>query len=327
MNRRELRAQKKARRRNRALTGISLSLVAGLALATGAGTAAVAVTSASSTYVITDLEQEFFGTVLPALHERHALATEALDAAEDELAAAEKVLADSEGKTLGAEERDALTVAVEDAQALVKKAEEALAESKSAHVEVFAVETYADLDLAAAVETLSASPAMTTIDLDLDSAVEAVNEAVTAWEAEQARIAAEKAAAEEAARAAAAAAAQSRGGSGSSSSPSRPGESREQRVARIAASLPFSLPGAVQFWDCASVHSQALACYKDGTIYLTPRGLDRPDCRVRESIAHEYRHYWQHVNGKFQLTPDGSAYLNAEWLEADARAFAAPYGC
>lgn len=324
MNRRDIRARKQARRRNRALTGVSLSLVAGLALATGAGTAAVAVTSASSTYIITDLETDLFGTVLPDLRETHALATEALEAAEDNLAAAEKVLAESEGKTLTSEERDALTAAVEDAQALVEKAAEALAESKAVHLSVFAVETYADLDLAAAVETLSESPAMTTIDLSLNSAVEAVNEAVVAWEAEQARIAAEKAAAEEAARAAAAAAAQNRG---SSSSPSRPGETREQRVARIAASLPFSLPGAVQFWDCASVHAQALACYKDGTIYITPRGLDRPDCRVRESIAHEYRHWWQHQNGKFQLTPDGSAYLNAEWLEADARAFAAPYGC
>lgn len=325
MNRRDLRAQKKARRRNRALTGISLSLVAGLALATGAGTAAVAMTNASSAVTVTDLEQELFGTVLPELREQHELAAAAIAATHEEVDAARAVLADSDGKTLTEEEREALAAVVAEARVIIEAAERDLARSKAAHVDVLSVPSLSDLDLAYAVETLASSPARTVIVIDTESHIEGVNEAVIAWEAEQARLAAEQAAAEEAARAAAAAAAQNRGSS--SSSPSRPGETREQRVNRLVASLPFSFPGAVQYWNCASVHSQALACYKDGVIYMTPRGLSRSDCSVRGSLAHEWRHWWQHQNGKFELSADGTRYLNAEWLEADARAFAAPYGC
>ena len=66
----------------------------------------------------------------------------------------------------------------------------------------------------------------------------------------------------------------------------------------------------------------ALACYwvGDPVVTLTPRLLTRPDCRIRFSLAHEYRHSWQERNGKFE------AWDQAQ-IDADADAFARPFGC
>jgi hypothetical protein len=139
------------------------------------------------------------------------------------------------------------------------------------------------------------------------SRIDALNVAAEAWEK---AVAAEKARQQQ--LAAARAAAQANYG--------RPGETHDQRLDRILATLPFSFD--IRYGTCSI--SGALGCYQVGSSYavITPLGMTRSDCRIRRTIAHEYRHYQQWITGKIDITN-----IDREWLEADADAWSAPYGC
>lgn len=99
------------------------------------------------------------------------------------------------------------------------------------------------------------------------------------------------------------------------------GESQEQRLARIASTLPFYVPPIIITDRCMQSVPNALGCYAwQSVIEVTSRGLSRNDCVVKHIIAHETRHYQQHMEGLAD-NHDGP------WLENDAAAFAYGYGC
>lgn len=157
------------------------------------------------------------------------------------------------------------------------------------------------------------------IDAAADSRIGTIEVAVRGWvdelAAEKERI---RKAAEEAARAAAAAAA----ARGSGAVSLRPGESLHARVARVAATLPFSVSFVISN-DCGG----ARACYNVGAsfVIVTEGAARMAECRIKRILAHEYRHTLQYLNGQIQVV--GSDVANRAWLEADAQAFARGYGC
>jgi hypothetical protein len=65
---------------------------------------------------------------------------------------------------------------------------------------------------------------------------------------------------------------------------------------------------------------RVLGCYFGGRIEVTPFAMNGyNDCQLRTVVAHEWRHWWQEQNALFDN--------GAPWLEADADAFSASYGC
>ena len=172
-----------------------------------------------------------------------------------------------------------------------------------------------------------------------DAKIAEVEAPVVAWEtelvAEKERIRiAEEARKAEQARKAAEAAQQAANAARRSSPRSGPvkattpvaGESQQGRLSRIIASLPFSVPSVV-VGTCPGV-TNALGCYGyNSVLVLTQRVLGRSDCSIVSVIAHESRHYQQHMNGQIQFSADGTEVLNRDWLESDATSFASSYGC
>lgn len=95
------------------------------------------------------------------------------------------------------------------------------------------------------------------------------------------------------------------------------------RVARIAAGLPFSFSFTIGSCD----NPDWYACYlwDEDLIVITPERAVQEVCKVRSALAHEYRHQWQHQNGKYVF--EGHALMNRDELEDNAYSFGFAYGC
>ncbi len=165
------------------------------------------------------------------------------------------------------------------------------------------------------------------------------DELVAVRESEAARLAAEEearkreeAAARQAAAAAAAASPQgttsrgsrpkSQGAPQSGGAPASAAPSQD-KVGRAVASLGFvSIPVVQSSGTCPS---RAYGCYVPGggTIYITPLGMGQSHCGLRKTIAHEYKHYLQELEGWLR---NGEG-MTLEEIEAEAYAFGGQYAC
>jgi hypothetical protein len=162
--------------------------------------------------------------------------------------------------------------------------------------------------------------------------LEALTQAVQAWqdaraaEVERLRVEEEaRKAAEEAARVAAEAAAKA-AAAPAVKTPAPAPETVTQRLTRLMGQLPFTIE--VKVTSCSGTPwAYVLGCYGVGEsfVQVTEYGLTKPDCRLREVLAHEYRHYMQWRDGL--ITYDSAGDINVAWLEADADAWASKYGC
>lgn len=107
---------------------------------------------------------------------------------------------------------------------------------------------------------------------------------------------------------------------------------REAENARMApmtleqalASLPFNFPRVI----IGTCEIGLGGCYlpDEQTIVVKEDSLRFRGCDLRDLLAHEYRHHEQNLSGMYRSDGAGG-YLNRDELEADANAFADPYGC
>lgn len=92
-------------------------------------------------------------------------------------------------------------------------------------------------------------------------------------------------------------------------------ETDKARILRLQTEM--GLVFAVKIGECTNNPEAAWGCYDAGDEFysITPSGLTVDDCHLRTTLAHEYRHYLQWVEGYME----GDNIQTREWLEADAR--------
>lgn len=101
-------------------------------------------------------------------------------------------------------------------------------------------------------------------------------------------------------------------------------ETPENRIERLVVELPLPMPEVV-IGECAS-EGLVWGCYRttpgdeSGVIILTPQNLERDDCAIQRTLAHEWLHSSQHASGRFVIDENGTV-LNGDELEAAAELF------
>lgn len=95
-------------------------------------------------------------------------------------------------------------------------------------------------------------------------------------------------------------------------------------VAEAIASLPFTFPNVVM--GTCEIGEGGCYLLENKTIVVEENALLWRGCDLRGMLAHEYRHFWQHNNGKLQLDANGKVTNRGE-LEGDAEAFARQFHC
>lgn len=186
------------RRRSAAMAlagSLTFALIAGGTLTAGSLYFAGAASSQASA---AEDEQSFY-SALTNYKTDEAAASSAISTAAASISAAERVLAESEGKTLDNTARDALDAEVTTAKTDLEEAEAELAVWQAVRLRtVSGVYNFEQsTKLLIALSPIALSPIA--LSISIDDEVDSVDAAVSAWEAEQARLAAEKAAAEAAA--------------------------------------------------------------------------------------------------------------------------------
>jgi hypothetical protein len=233
--------------------------------------------------------------------------------ADETVAAAQDVLAASEGRVLDETPRTALSDVISDAKRKLAQADARIGMVDRAYRDVYWAEAERDAASIQAVVSYIGEIELPDVAVDLDAEVQAVENAVTAWEAEQARIAAE---AERARQAEQAQNAPKNTGTGAA--PSGPSESSQARVERLMRVLGISIPFVIQETSCGG-KSNVLGCYNNGgVIILTPYLMTKSDSAECKTISHEYRHYIQ-VRDMLGYDRATNSW-DTGWMEADAKA-------
>lgn len=293
---------------------IPLAIALTLSIGAASGITSVVVTQDAQGHSLETAaaEQRLFEATRALGGEREAWEAQRAEA-DETVDAAQEVLDASEGRVLDEAPRIALAEATENAKTLLAQADARIGMLDRGYRDVYFA-AGDDRDAASVYEVARYAEDIELPDVvvDLSAEVEGVESAVLAWEAEQARIAAEAERARETER--------PQTSTPTPSAPPGPSESPEARVQRLMSALGISIPFVIQNTSCGG-RSNVLGCYdpaNDGVIILTPYLLTKDDAAVCRTISHEFRHY---IQVRDLLGYDRSANVwDTGWMEADARA-------